>query len=242
MILIDEHPDKVAFPDAAIVCDPISQESLAMQKMFASMITGAAVVCFAAPAFANTVTVTPAGDHFSAASTNATFTLGPVTVNCNHSTTTGSVPATPANHGDPVTTPITPPVFNNGSGNTCPTNLGVNATLAVTGTWSVAINANASGALVGTLIIPKGGVSTSAKLFGQNCTALVAPTAAVSLAGTWVNGTGGGKPKLSFSGSVPVQPGGGILCPSNTSATISVSYDITDTTSSAPTQIVVTTP
>src|SRR5882757_5899001 len=118
---------RLLFLIAAIVCVPIPQESLVMEtasrKTFAGLIAGAAVVCFGAPAFANPVTATPAGDHFSAglsSGTNATFSLGSVNVTCNHSSTTGSVPAAPANHGDPVSTPITAPVFNNGSGNTCP--------------------------------------------------------------------------------------------------------------------------
>jgi hypothetical protein len=213
------------------------------RKMISRVIAGAAVFCLGAPAaFADTVTVTPAGDHFQAdLSGNATLKLGTITVTCNKSTTTGSVPAAPANHGDPVSTPITTPSFTNGTASTCLTNLGVTATTVTAGSWSISLRASA-GAFIATLNIPQNGVTTTASLFGSNCKAVVAPNGPTTVTGSWVNGTAGGKPKISFSATIPVLATGGFGCPTGSTAMFAASYDITDTTSSAPAQITIATP
>ncbi|HET9622969.1 MAG TPA: hypothetical protein VFP84_16470 [Kofleriaceae bacterium] len=223
-----------------------------MRKSLFGLIGTTAALCIIPTAFATTVT--PAGEHFSAAlttGTSATFKLGTsTTVTCTNSTTSGSVPASPANSnaGGPVSETITNPVFNDGGTTPCKgtiAGINVNAPLSTNSTngpWSITLNGTGPTA-VATLTIPKAGASTTVSLLGVNCTALIAPNGPASVTGSWTNGVSGGKPKLVFtSQSIPVLTGGGGLCPSGTTITFSASFDVTDTTSSPPTQITVTAP
>lgn len=221
-----------------------------VRKSLFGIVGASAAFCVLAPA-AFATTVTPAGDHLSAVSTNATFKLGSTTtVTCTNSTTSGSVPAATANSnpGGPVTTPITTPVFNNGGTTPCHgsiVGIGANApvsTNSTNGSWTITLNGTGPTA-VATLTIPKAGASTTVSLLGNTCSALIAPTAAAAVVGTWANGTNGGKPTITFTNvSIPVQTSGSGLCPQGTSIQFSGTFTVSDTTSSAPTQITVTAP
>lgn len=223
-----------------------------IRKSLFSVLGASAAFCVLAPA-AFATTVTPAGEHFSAAlasGTNATFKLGSsTTVTCTNSTETGSVPASPANSnpGGSVSETISNPAFNDGA-NPCRASIagiGVNAPLTTNttnGNWTITLNGTGPTATA-TLTIPTAGAKTQVSLLGNTCTALVAPNGPASVTGTWTNGANGGKPTLVFSNvSIPVQTSGSGLCPSGTSITFSASYVITDTTSSPPVQVVVTSP
>jgi hypothetical protein len=225
------------------------------RKSLFSVLGATAAFCVIGPA-AFATTVVPAGEHFSAAATNAQFKLGTaVTVNCTNSTETGSVPAAPANS---VTTPppgtvtetITAPLFNDGGTGPSPckaTLLGVTVNAPLTtnttnGNWSISLTGTGPNATA-TLTIPKAGAKTTVSVLGNTCTALVAPNNAATITGTWANGSNGGKPTITFTNqSIPVLTGGGGLCPSGSTIVFSATYTVTDTTSSPPQQISVTTP
>ena len=206
----------------------------------------AAMIWLAAdPAFAQLSSTTglPAGDQFTAnlaAGTKAKFTVSGLSVNCDTSSTSGAVPAAPANHNPsgPITGPITSPVFKNGTGLTCPATLG-NATTTTSGAWSISLQFNTGGS-TGTLTIPQNGVTTSTSIGG--CVITVAPGGQTTVTGAFTSGSGSTKARLAISNaSVPVSVTGGFGCPTGAhSATFSATYDITDTTSSPPTQIQVT--
>lgn len=205
----------------------------------------AAVWLVAHPAYAQLSSTTglPAGDNFRAdlaSGSTAKFAVGALSVNCNVSSTTGAVPAAPANHNNagPVSGPITPPIFRNGTGTTCPATLG-NATTTASGSWSISLQFNAAGS-TGTLTIPQNGVTTTTSIGG--CTIKVQPNGAGTVVGSFVSGSGTTKARLTITNQpVSVKVTGGFGCPtSSTSATFSATYDITDTTSAPPTQIVVT--
>jgi hypothetical protein len=220
------------------------------RKSLFSVLGATAAFCVLAPA-AFATTVVPAGEHFSAAATSAQFKLGTaVTVNCTNSTEDGSVPASPANSnaGGSVTETISAPAFNDGGTSPCKaTLLGVTVNAPLTtnttnGNWSISLNGTGPTATA-TLTIPKAGAKTTVSVLGNTCTALVAPNAAATVTGTWTNGSNGGKPTITFtSQSIPVQTGGGGLCPSGTTIVFTATYTVTDTTSSPPTQISVTAP
>lgn len=223
------------------------------RKSLFSVLGATAAFCVIAPA-AFATTVVPAGEHFTATSTAASFKLGTaVTVNCTNSTETGSVPASPANSNPSpgsVTETISAPLFNDGGTGPSPckaTLLGVTVNAPLTtnttnGNWSISLSGTGPTA-VATLTIPKAGAKTTVSVLGNNCTATVAPNAQASITGTWTNGTNGGKPTISFTNqSIPVLTGGGGLCPSGNTIVFTATYTVTDTTSSPPQQISVTAP
>ena len=225
------------------------------RKSLFRVLGATAAFCVIAPA-AFATTVTPAGEHFSAAlasGTSATFKLGTTTtVSCTNSTETGSVPASPANSnaGGSVAETISAPLFNDGGSGPSPCRasiggISVNAPLTTNttnGNWTITLNGTGPTATA-TLTIPTAGAKTTVSLLGNVCTATVAPTAPAAVVGTWTNGSGTGQPTLVFSNvMIPVQTTGSGLCPTGTSITFSASYVITDTTSSPPTQIVVSAP
>jgi len=175
-------------------------------------------------------TVTTAGDNFTATNSGSvTFKLGANTVTCTGSSTSGTVPSPPNNptsSGVPVCGPISPPTF------TGCTVLGVATTITSSGAWQICL-ANNGGSPQGQLKPPVNGVSATATIFGQHCTAKGPTLSGESLTGAWTNGSGATKSKLAFSSaSVSVVTTGGFPCPSATSVAISGIYNITDTTSS----------
>jgi len=207
------------------------------RRRLAAIAVAAVVGLGSQAAFAqSSTTVTPAGDNFAAnltAGTTASFTVSSVSVNCNRSTTTGAVPAAPANQNPagPVSGPISNPTFRNNSSASCPTNIPfTSATSTSSGAWSISLQFDPAGS-TGTLTIPQGGVVTRTSGLAS-CTVTVAPNGPTQVQGTWVPGTATASPKLQINGSVPIVVTGNGLCPTSaTSATFVSSYDITDTTS-----------
>jgi len=205
----------------------------AMQIRVVGLVVAAAAWLGATPAFAQSTTVTPAGDQFAASlttGTNAQLKVSTITVTCNTSTTSGAVPAAPANHNasGPVVGPITNPIFKNGTSTSCPTNVGGSATVTTHGAWQISLQNGSP--TTGTLIIPQNGVTAVANIFGVTCSATVAPNGPINVQGTWTNGSGATKSKLVFNATgLPTTVTGSILCPRGT-ASISASYDIADTT------------
>lgn len=208
----------------------------AMQIRVVGLVVAATAWFAAAPAHAQSTTVTTPGDNFSAAltsGTNVQLKVSTVTVTCNQSTTTGAVPAAPSNHNasGPVTGPISNPTFSNSGSAACPTNISGSATTTTSGAWQISLQ-NGSPS-TGTLIIPQNGVTTVANIFGVVCTAKVAPNGPISVTGTWTNGSGGTKSKVVFNATgLPTSVTGSILCPKG-SASFSASYDISDTTTTS---------
>lgn len=192
----------------------------------AALTLAGAATATAQPALAaGSTTVTPAGDGFAATlDGSATFTVGSVTVTCATSTTSGQVPAAPANHNDAgaVSSPTAAPGYDD-----CTTNMfGVSATVTTSGSWSIAVQHGAPD--TGTLTIPAGGVVVQTSGLAD-CTATAAPDGPATVAGTWTNGS---PSTLAFDGtSVPVHVVGGFGCPtSESTSTFSATYDVTDTT------------
>lgn len=181
-------------------------------------------------------TVTTAGHNFTASNSgNVTFKLGTVTVSCTGSSTSGTVPSPPNNptgSGVPVCGATSAPTF------TGCTVLGVATTITSSGSWQICL-ANNSGSPQGTLKPPQHGVSATATIFGQHCTAVGPNLSGESLTGAWTNGSGSTKSKLVFSGgSLSVTTSGGAPCPSATTVQISGTYNISDTTSPSTNVIV----
>src|SRR4051794_16952692 len=196
----------------------------------------------AAPASAadpSSTTVTPAGDSFASAladGSTADFTVGSTTVSCSNSTDSGSVPAAPDNHNDagPVSGPLAPPVFDNGGGAACSTNvIFTSATTTTSGDWTLSLQYDPAGSSV-TLGIPQGGVVTQISGLAS-CTVTVAPDGPAQVAGSWVPGDGTNPPRLVFAGApVPITVTGGFGCPtSSTSADFSATYLTNDSTNPA---------
>ena len=205
----------------------------------------AVLVALSGPASALTLsstTVTPAGHQFSAslsAGGSATFTVGSVTVSCHQSSTSGAVPAAPANHNGsgPVTSTLTPATFDNPGA--CPTNVFLTTATTTSnntnGPWSIALQFDLTGS-TGTLTIPQAGVVTQISGLAS-CTITVAPNGPATITGPLLPGNASTLPRLDLSAgtSVPIHVTGTAGCPTAaTSATFSASYDITDTTD--PTQ------
>ncbi|GAA4893164.1 hypothetical protein ACFPM3_16785 [Streptomyces coeruleoprunus] len=191
--------------------------------------TGAApATAQAAPAAAGSTTVQPAGHGFTATLTGkATLKSGSVTVTCSVSTSSGTVPAAPANHNadGPVVSSLTPPTFTS-----CTTSMpGVSATVRTSGSWTVSMQYGAP--VVASFTVPTGGlVVTTSGL--ASCTVTAAPTGPASTSGTWTNGA---PSSLAFSGAaVPIKVVGGFGCPTSaTTSSFSATYTVTDTTDPA---------
>ncbi len=167
----------------------------------------------------------PAGDTMAGAllsGTQAVFTLGTVTLRCNASSISGTIPAT-GNPGDPVNVALGAPVFTS-----CVAQLaGISVAVTVTtnsanGSFLVEDGCANNGPA---FHIPQGGATFTAHVLGATCTIAVA--GAVDVPATWTNGS---PSTLAISGSVPVSTSGGFPCPSATSATFSASYAVTDVT------------
>lgn len=167
------------------------------------------------------VDVEPAGDNIAgnlSAGAHAVFTAGSVSVTCNTSHTSGTIPVA-GNPGDPVSGVLAPPSFTS-----CTSNLGFGATTttnATNGNWGLDLSCAGHA----TLHIPKAGAVTKV----ASCTITVAPTAAVNIAATYANGSPG---TLTISATVPISHSG-FGCPSVSSATFSAKYNITDTSDPA---------
>jgi hypothetical protein len=185
-------------------------------------------------AFADTVTT--AGHNFTATSSGSVmFKLGPDTVTCTASSTSGTLPSPPNNptsSGVPVCGTISPPTF------TGCTTLGIATTITSSGSWQICLS-NHSGSPQGRLKPPVNGVSAAVTVFGSHCTARGPTTSGESITGAWTNGSGATKSKLGFSAaSVSVVTTGGFPCPSASSVQITGTYNVTDTTSSTTNVIV----
>jgi hypothetical protein len=192
----------------------------------ALVLTGTAAQAQTAAA---STTVTPAGHTYQATlSGKATFKAGSVTLTCSVSSTTGQVPAAPANHNDagPVASTLAAPTFSS-----CTSSLpGVTPTVTTSGTWGISVqNGSPSTA---TLTVPQGGlvVKTSGL---ATCTIVSAPGGPASIAGTWTNGA---PSALAFANAVvPVTVTGTFGCPTSaTTSTVNLAYTVADTTD--PTQ------
>ncbi|WP_236242672.1 hypothetical protein [Streptomyces sp. CC228A] len=179
-------------------------------------------------AAAGATTVTPAGHGFAATlSGKATLKSGSVTVTCSVSTSSGTVPAAPANHNPagPVVSALTPPTFSS-----CTTSMpGVSATVTTSGSWTVSMQYGSP--IVASFTVPTGGlvVKTSGL---ASCTVTAAPNGPADTSGTWTNGA---PSKLAFTGaSVPIKVVGGFGCPTSaTSSSFTATYVVTDTTDPA---------
>ncbi|MFG2999046.1 hypothetical protein [Streptomyces sp. NPDC048340] len=98
------------------------------------------------------------------------------------------------------------------------------------GPWRLQLRYSAAGT-TGRLSIPAGGfvLRTSGLL---SCTATAAPGSAASLPARWSAGTGASAPLLGLTAApVPIKLEGGFFCPTSiTSAAISATYAVRDTT------------
>jgi hypothetical protein len=218
-----------------------------------ALVAGVSVVPIAAaatsrPAETNTAaavqfstTAEPAGHEFTAslASGVASFTVGSVSVNCDTSSTSGTIPEAPnnTNPDGPVTGPITPPEFANAGADSCPTNIAfTTATSTTSGDWTISLQFDPAGS-TGTLNIPQNGLV--AEISGlATCTITTAPNGPAAVVGSWVPGS---PPALQISNvSVPITVTGGFGCPTAaTEAQFSAVYQVVDTTD--PTQFITVT-
>lgn len=177
------------------------------------------------PAAAESTTVTPAGDEYTAKlAGEATFTAGSVTVTCTVSEASGRIPAAPDNHNDagPVVSGTNAPTYDS-----CSTSLpGVEAAVTTSGDWTVSMQ-NGAPSTAG-LTMPTGGFVLKTSGLAE-CTVTAAPEAAATATGEWANGS---PATLTFdAAAVPVKVEGGFGCPtSSTSSEFSATYEITDTT------------
>ena len=164
------------------------------------------------------VDVEPAGDAIAgdlASGVAAVFTAGTVSVSCNASHTSGTLPTT-GNPADPVVNGLTPPTFTS-----CTSSLGFTPTTttnSTNGTWSLA--ASCGGAA--TLHIPRAGAVTRV----ATCTITVAPSAGIDVPATYTPGSPG---TLAVDAMVPISHSG-LFCPNATTARFQATYNITDTT------------
>ncbi|WP_181139435.1 hypothetical protein [Streptomyces sp. Ru71] len=174
---------------------------------------------------AGSTTVTPAGHSYKATlSGKATFKAGTVTLTCSVSTTTGQVPAAPANHNaaGPVASTLAAPTFSS-----CTSSMaGVTPTVTTSGTWGISVQNGSP--VSATLTVPQGGmvVKTSGL---ATCTIVSAPNGPASIAGTWTNGA---PSSLSVVNAVvPVSVTGTFGCPTSaTTSTVNLAYTVADTT------------
>lgn len=178
-------------------------------------------------------TATPAGDGFTATSSNMSLKLGAITtVTCTGVSMSSTVPVPPNNPtpaGLPVCGPITIPTFTG-----CSATIGTrtfDATLTANGSWSYCLSNTGP---TGQLIIPKNSIAIAA----GGCSATVTPNGSVTISGTWINGTSATSPnpanppsKVAFTNvSVPVMTAGGFPCPAAVSGIFSASFDVVNTT------------
>lgn len=189
----------------------------------------------AAPAFAAALglsanmafgdAVSPEGS-FTASASNVTFTLGTATMTFSGSSFTGNAQSSPS--GQPICGPISPPTFFNGTmrsaGITFPVAC---STSRINGDWTLCISSSGAASLT----IPKDGIICTASLSGQSCTMSFAPSAAVTIRGTWSITTG--VVALNNS-SIPVATFGGVLCPSVTSSPLTASYNLNPPLTTTP--------
>ncbi|WP_172387828.1 hypothetical protein [Streptomyces sp. MNP-20] len=206
-------------------------------------LTPAAHAATAADTPSSGTTVLPAGHQFAAVSSGTvTFDAGPVSITCTRSSTEAAsgtlnrIPRKPANTSadGPVSMDIGAPDFTS-----CTTNApGLKATITTNsdhGPWKVALQGGEPA--TARLIIPAGGfvLNTSGLL---SCTVTAAPGQPAGVRAAWQNGA---PSALKFdAASVPVKIEGGFFCPTSiTTATITSSYQVTDTTDPAQ-QITVT--
>ncbi|MFI1916248.1 hypothetical protein [Nocardia sp. NPDC020380] len=205
-------------------------------KLFFARASMVAVGCAAAavtiigPAQADggSTTVSPAGAAVTATNQGpVTATVGIVTASCDNVTATGSVPAAPNNQNSngPVSVSIGSPAVSGCSGSIP----GTTATASTSGNWAVSVQNGSS--IAGNLMIPQGGLTITTSGLA-NCVAVVAPDGPVSVTGTFTNGS---PSTVSASNvTVPVSITGGGLCPTNTTATVSAVFALTNATD--PTQ------
>lgn len=184
-------------------------------------------------AFADTAT--PAGDGFTATSSNVSLKLGIVTVTCTGASMKSTVPVPPNNPtpaGLPVCGPITIPTFTgcSATGGT----VTFDATLTANGSWSYCLS---NAGPTGQLIIPKNSID----IVAGPCSATVTPNGSVTISGTWTNGTSATSPnpanppsKVAFTNvSVPLKTTGGFPCPAATSGSLSATFEVVDTTNAS---------
>lgn len=180
-------------------------------------------------------TVTPTGDPFLASLISTTISVSTPTVSssCTSATFTGNVPMAPGNAvlGGTVTVPIAGPAFTN----PCTASL-LGVTLPATWTaaagWELTFGPVAAGnpppVINASLVIPKAGLTVKVSLFGQACTYVAAPNAAATVTGTWTNGGAGASLFQITNANVPVQGGGGALCPTVTNVAVNGTWDVFD--------------
>ena len=164
-------------------------------------------------AYADAVSPTGAFSAALCSGTKATFKLGTATVSCSVSSTSGN--ATTSGHGMPICGNITAPTLS--SCTVSAAGFSFAATCTTSGTWNLC--ASSSG--TSTLTIPQNGVSCTAHVLGQTCSAVSTTAGAFAANGTWTN-TGS---KATFTNqNVPVVTSGGFPCPSSNTAVFSASY------------------
>ncbi|MFI5641916.1 hypothetical protein ACIA8H_31435 [Streptomyces goshikiensis] len=207
-----------------------TRTALVLGMAAAGALSLASVTATATPLpLAGSTTVTPAGHSFKATlSGKATLKAGSVTVTCNVSASTGTVPAAPGNQNPAgaVSSPISPPTYSS-----CSSSIpGVTPTVTTSGAWTVSMQNGSP--ITATMTVPVGGLVVHTTGLAT-CTVTAAPTAPGAVGGTWVNGA---PPSLTFTNaSVPVQVTGTFGCPTSaTSSTFNAVYKVTDTTD--PTQ------
>ncbi|OEJ34687.1 hypothetical protein [Streptomyces subrutilus] len=206
-----------------------TRTALALGTAAAAVLSLASVSAAAAPLpAAGSTTVTPAGHAFKATlSGKATLKAGSVTVTCNVSVATGTVPAAPGNQNaaGPVSSPISAPTYSS-----CTSSMpGVTPTVTTSGAWTVSMQHGSP--ITATMTVPVGGLVV--KTTGlASCTVTTAPTAAANVGGAWTNGA---PSSLTFTNAtVPVKVTGGFGCPTSaTTSTFNAVYLVTDTTAPA---------
>ncbi|MEW1639616.1 hypothetical protein AB0469_36855 [Streptomyces sp. NPDC093801] len=173
----------------------------------------------------------PTGHRFDAvADRPVTFEAGPITVTCARSSSSGNtVPSgsAAARPSGPVSLRIKPPVFKECSTDAPGLRVAVE-TNEDRGPWEVQLQYAAAGT-TGRLSMPAGGfvLRTSGLL---SCAVTAAPGSAALLPALWDAGVAA--PALGLAAApVPIKLEGGFFCPTSiTSAAISATYTVHDTT------------
>ncbi|MGH9187109.1 MAG: hypothetical protein ACRD0U_15020 [Acidimicrobiales bacterium] len=197
----------------------------------------AVILVLALPAHAAppSTTVSPEGDYVSASLPPGgaiTVTIEGVSGSCTSSSSNPKLPLG-SNTKNQIPTAGNPSVsgqvkakINKPSISNCETGIpGTTVTVATSGKWQISLQFRASGS-TGTIKVPQAGVVVTTSGLA-NCTGTVAPNGRANLKGAWTNGS---PSTLAITNAVvPIVVTGGGLCPVNaTTATVTVTYQVTD--------------
>lgn len=138
------------------------------RSTFIAATAAAAVAVAAGTAFASTV-VTPAGQAVTASSSNLSFKMGALTLACTSTTSSGTIPTSPANSNAAtggININIGTPTLTG-----CKANGVIPATIATSGLWQLNVsgdNIPSGGAAEGFVVVPAGGAVITVP--GLTCT------------------------------------------------------------------------